>query len=336
MTLSIPGSLSSKLVELNRLLKQSDECTTAANRLCAQLSASGPRAPVLTRLDVEYSRGIDLSAQLTSLASLCVRELEELFDAVGTSTKRGVKHGDKAGTAAAAAAEALGSKAKRARVDPAGSKAGLTSTVDPGLYTTVELPLVEDSDASLPLCGVVPSLPTAVFDPGTRVVARLSGPKVEPPQWSAAMVTRHLPAKGKVMLSEEEDWKAKKCAETAAGRSGRADEGATPRGPTPSPAPSRGVHTIAAKFVVPLPTSLPVPCARNAANVLPKGARVLARYPRSTRFRKGLVSAPPTGDGHHYVITFPDAEGEESLPAKEFAVPMCWVVAVPGAWGTAK
>ncbi|KAJ1620296.1 hypothetical protein T492DRAFT_915296 [Pavlovales sp. CCMP2436] len=314
----IPNDLSSKLLDLSRLLRQSSESTAQINRLREQLAAAGPNVQVAQRLDALHSRAIQLSCDEQNLTASCVGSLETLLRSVSSGGKRGAGaengRGDGSGSRAAATAAGSeggvggsslasgGSKGKRARATD-GDERRRAPSPSPGEFPDSSLELVTGDAAEEPLCGAVRVAPSFVAPLGSRVVARLSGPKVIPQLWSIGIVTRFIEPKSKYVLRDEE---------------------------IPGAHNEIKSHTITSKYVVPMPISLPAPSAQSSRNSFSRGAHVLALYPGDSRFVKGVVSAAPgdSGGRRSYVVTFDPAElnpGE----APSAAVPASYIVALP-------
>jgi hypothetical protein len=215
----IPPDLSSKLQDLSRLLRQSGDSAAQVNRLREQLVASGPNAPVAQRLDALYSRSIQLSWEEQNLASACVHNLESLLRSVNTTGKRGATgesgRAESGRAASLADGGAASAKAKRARVAESDVK-----IVRPPSPSSAEYPQSTDRDleqltgaaAEEPLCGAVALRVDAPLPVGARVVSRLSGPKVTPQHWAVGIVVRHIAAKAKYILKDEESSGSLKCA----------------------------------------------------------------------------------------------------------------------------
>jgi len=237
----IPHELSTKLVNLSKLLKQSGELTAHINRLRDQLATTGPSVLAAQRLDASYSRAIQLSWDEQNLTAACVRGLESVLRSVSSGTKRGAAaeggtrgdsaRGDACARAAAAATTAAdgaggasvcgggaaAAKGKRARLAESEEKKR-PSSPPPGAFPDAQLELVSGDAADAPLCGAVPAGADFVVPVGGRVVSRLSGPKVTPQLWAIGIVLRHIQAKGKYVLRDDDLPGAPPCCTTKCAR----------------------------------------------------------------------------------------------------------------------
>lgn len=271
----IPPDLSSKLVELSRLLRQSGESTAQINQLRDQLATSGPNVHAAQRLDALHTRSIQLSWDEQKLTAACVRGLEGLLRSVGTSTKRGAAaengtrgdaaRGESGGRAAAASAAAAldggggsgsGSaappKGKRARVSEPDEKKrpASPSAAD---FPSSQLETVAGEAAEAPLCGAVPAAADTVVPVGGRVVSRLSGPKVIPQHWAVGIVLRYIAAKSKYVLRDEDP---------PAGSHGGQPKCASARGREPALPPASPAPRAAGapRVLTRAPRASPAPC----------------------------------------------------------------------------
>jgi len=122
------------------------------------------------------------------------------------------------------------------------------------------------------LCGSVPADVNYVAKPGDMVAALVKGPEDE--NWILAETVSYNPNSGKYDVDDiDEEQKDR--------------------------------HTLSKRKVIPLPTMRANP-ETNPEALYDKGTTVMAIYPQTTCFYKGIINHPPTSGADDYEVLFED------------------------------
>lgn len=137
---------------------------------------------------------------------------------------------------------------------------------------TIPLWVGRESEEIPQLCGSVPADVNYVAKPGDMVAALVKGPEDE--NWILAEVVSYNPNSGKYDVDDiDEEQKDR--------------------------------HTLSKRKVVPLPTMRANPETDPEA-LYEKGTTVMAIYPQTTCFYKGIINHPPTSGADDYEVLFED------------------------------
>ena len=138
---------------------------------------------------------------------------------------------------------------------------------------TIPLWVGKDAEAPPPLCGAIPSDVSYVAQPGDMVAALVRSPDGDE-NWILAEVVsyNHSSAKYEVDDIDEEQ---------------------------------KDRHTLSRRRVIPLPTMRASP-ETNPEALYQSGATVMAIYPQTTCFYKGVIKEQPAGAAEDYQVLFED------------------------------
>lgn len=126
-----------------------------------------------------------------------------------------------------------------------------------------------------PLCGAIPAEPSYVAKMGDMVAALVKGAEGDESNWILAEVVLYNPSAGKYEIDDIDEEQKER-------------------------------HCLSRRRVVPLPTMRANPDTDPEA-LFDKGAQVLALYPQTTCFYKGVVHETPKTAQDEYQVLFEDS-----------------------------
>lgn len=138
---------------------------------------------------------------------------------------------------------------------------------------TIPLWVGKENENAPPLCGAIPPEPSYVAAPGDMAAALVRSPDGDE-NWILAEVVSHHQSSGKYEVDDiDEEQKDR--------------------------------HMLSRRKVIPLPTRRACP-ETNPEALYPPGTTVMAIYPQTTCFYKGVIKDQPSGGAEDYHVLFED------------------------------